>query len=236
MTDSEPPKCIVCKSTINEGAKKCLACGSRQDFLRFFDVGNTSLGLLIAAFSVLALGADNFVKFANYFVDDEQADFTMKITSVSPREISIFVDNDGPGKAILTGTAMCDVWPAATEMSLWLPSTEKPGTFFGTRYPRPEEVIGRYVYMYGKGESPIIIESGESRLFRMPYRDVLISDDKSHQAGEVKSVCNLNFSHENGEDDISWQIIDSVDVSFFSLDNKQVIEIVNEKTAKSDDR
>ena len=51
-------KCIVCKSDINAGAKKCLNCNSRQGWSRFLDVGNISLSLLIAAISVAALCAD----------------------------------------------------------------------------------------------------------------------------------------------------------------------------------
>lgn len=50
MTDDvAASKCIVCISDINPGAKKCLKCNSRQDWLRYLDVGNTSISLLIAA-------------------------------------------------------------------------------------------------------------------------------------------------------------------------------------------
>lgn len=246
MTDNEAPKCIVCKSAINKGAKKCLACGSRQDFLRFFDVGNTSLGLLIAAFSVLALGADNFVKFANYFVDDERANFTVKLIAVSAKQMSVFVDNDGPGKAILTGYATCSILttePVEVASQSELPIEPAPDIQTGS-----DAVEVRHIYRFGgdgeanfgggyttpppevdgktprNGDGPMIIEPNRSQIYKVPYlwletrpiNPTLIDDG---------NVCEIPYFHENGKDEIYTQPLSKNDVVNFFRDSAPESEL-----------
>lgn len=220
------PTCRVCKSPINHGSKKCLACGSRQDWLRHLDVGNTSLSLLIAAISVLALGADNFVRVADWFQDNESADFTARISSAKPKQLTLTIDNDGPGSIVFGGSVSCDVYQTKTEMELWVESETHPGAYFLSRYPRPDEVVARTVFFYGDATNAEIITPGTFKQITLPFRDISpqpFTPDLVAERPEVKSYCTMLYDLENGRDGFFFDFIRDIEVSFFALDQEDVI-------------
>ncbi len=231
MSESRPdqPHCIVCKSDILPGAKKCLKCGSRQDWLRFLDVGNTSVSLFIAAISVVALSAEHLTKAMGYFADPLRSTFTTTVTGIDPEKLTMFVSNRGPGAAVFPGHALCSMWP-----------TQKLETLIGgdgsytSRNPKPSEVAGRYVFMYGNSDSTVIIEPGQRRVVTMPFRELKIVDGKDLPStrDEVKSYCFIDFTHENGKRDGEIRFIDSIQAAFFALDQPKVQEKITEELAR----
>lgn len=225
-------QCIVCKSDILPGAKKCLKCSSRQDWLRFLDVGNTSLSLLIAAISVVALSAEHIGKAIGYLADPLKSSFTVTLTDVDTKQLSVFISNRGPGAAVFPGHALCSIW--ATDKAETLVVGEQ-GRSVASRYPRPEEVTGRYIYFFGAGNSTTVVEPGQRRLVTMPFRELKIPEGKDLPAsrGEVKSYCFIDFSHENGEEDGLLRLVDSSRVSFFALDGPEVRAAVTAVQSKS---
>ncbi len=144
--DAAKPLCVVCKTSINAGARKCLTCGSWQGWLRFLDVGNTSLSLFIAAISVLALSADNIARLLNWYADKELADFTVQLTQANPDAITLMIDNDGPGSVAFRGMVSCDVFQTATVRELITLESNN----FSIRYPKPQEIVARTTFFYGK--------------------------------------------------------------------------------------
>lgn len=214
-------KCIICKSDIAPGAKKCLKCNSRQDWLRFLDVGNTSISLLIAAVSVVALSADNIVKAIGYFSDSRKSTFTATLAEVGPKQLSVFISNRGPGAAVFKGQALCSIWPTEKAEMLYVGDG---GKYHSSRYPKPTEVAGRYVYSYGDGDSTKIIAPGERQIFRLPFRELLVVGEKDlpKDIDEIKSYCHLHYTHENGSNDGVFRTIDSLNVAFFGLDQPDV--------------
>lgn len=225
-------QCIICRSDILPGAKKCLKCNSRQDWLRFLDVGNTSLSLLVAAISVVALSAEHIGKAIGYLANPLKASFTVTLTDVDTKHLSVFISNRGPGAAIFPGHALCSIW--ATDKAETLMVGEK-GSFVTSRYPKPEEVVGRYIYFFGLGNSTTVVQPGERRLVTMPFRELKIAEGKELPAtrGEVKSYCFIDFSHENGEEDGLLRSVDSIRVSFFALDRPDVGALLTAARSKS---
>ncbi|MDW9620198.1 hypothetical protein [Sinorhizobium meliloti] len=229
MTDpsgrAAKPLCIVCKSTINAGAKKCLKCGARQDWLRFLDVGNTSLSLFIAAISVLALGADNIVRLLDWFADKELADFSVQIARAHPTAVTLTIDNDGPGSVAFAGTVLCDVYQTATERELNVPSSDDPKRYFTSRYPKPQEVVARTVFLYGDEEHAEIFTPGTFKQITLPFKDIskqLFSLHDLKALSEVKSNCSTFYHHENGALDAFADSISVVDVPWFAMDQEDV--------------
>lgn len=54
-------ECRICREEIKEGAKKCTNCGAFQNWRRFIDLGNSTLALVIALFSVASIGVPYLV-------------------------------------------------------------------------------------------------------------------------------------------------------------------------------
>ncbi|WP_157967534.1 hypothetical protein [Cohaesibacter intestini] len=228
MTEAQS-KCIECKSDLPEGARKCLKCGSRQDWRRFLDFGNTSASLLIATISVMALGAQNLIDLTNWFSDPERGGLTVKITSLGPERISLYIDNDGPGSVVFNQTALCSIWPTEKSSTLWVGVDGEPNKYFDSRYPTAKEVVGRYIYSYGD-RSPIIVKSGQEFLHDLNRRELLIQnkDGINSNENEVKSYCFFDFIHENTSQDAIIDIVDSLEVSFFATERDVVKQAIEE--------
>jgi hypothetical protein len=224
-------KCIVCKSDINAGAKKCLKCNSRQDWLRFLDVGNTSISLLIAAVSVVALCADKLASAINFLSDPMQSSFTATLAEVNPKQISVFVSNRGPGAAVFQPHALCSIWATEKAETLYVGEGNR---YYESRYPKPAEVAGRYIYLYGDEDgSSTIIEPGQRQVFKLKFREMLLQGkDVPDGRDEVKSYCTIMYKHENGRDEGLLRTIDSVNVSFFSLDSPGVQAAIDAAAAE----
>ena len=50
---TEMKQCLTCASDIHSNAKKCVECGSFQDFRRYLSIGNTTLSMLVALMSAI---------------------------------------------------------------------------------------------------------------------------------------------------------------------------------------
>jgi hypothetical protein len=214
-------KCIVCKSDIAAEAKKCLKCNSRQDWLRFLDVGNTSISLLIAAVSVVALSADNIIKAIGYFSDSLKSSFTATLADVDPKQLSVFISNRGPGAAVFQGQALCSIWATEKAETLFVGENDK---YYLSRYPKPGEVAGRYIYFYGDSGSATVIAPGQRQIFRLPFREIFVVGEKDlpRNQDEIKSYCTIDYKHENGNDDVLLRTVNSVNAVFFALDQPDV--------------
>jgi hypothetical protein len=225
----EHTECVACKSQIKRGARKCFVCGSKQDWTRLFDIGNTSLALLIAAFSVAALASDNLLRVFQFFSNQHAARLSASITNVGPSALSLFVHNDGPGVAILSGGVLCVIWPTKTSLELWVPSSRREGRLVGVRYPRPEETVGQYVYFYEVHEGgPVLVNSGEQQVVHLSFKEMLIDATAAPpQEDEVKSSCTVTFIHEDGTDDVVLDLLKTVEVSFFALDREDVKQAIS---------
>lgn len=55
-------KCLVCKKNIEDGATKCVYCGSHQNWKRHLALSTTVLSLFVALASVLAVGIPPIIK------------------------------------------------------------------------------------------------------------------------------------------------------------------------------
>lgn len=55
-------KCNVCKETIQDGAAKCVHCGSYQNWRRYLNLSSAVLALLVALFSVSGLVLPKLIK------------------------------------------------------------------------------------------------------------------------------------------------------------------------------
>lgn len=222
-------ECIDCKSKVPYGARKCLTCGSRQDWRRFLDFGNTSATLVIAAMSVLALGSQHLISVYDWFADSERGGLSVKITSVNSDRISLFVDNDGPGSVVFNQSALCSIWPTHKSSTLWTFGRPGEPKVMQTRYPTSEEVVGRYVYFYGQ-DNPIILKPGFQQIFNLRRRKGIITEGKELLASSeaVKSYCTFSFLHENTSEDGIMEILDSLSVSFFALERTDVQEALKE--------
>ncbi|TYR35244.1 hypothetical protein FY036_02930 [Mesorhizobium microcysteis] len=199
------------------------------------DVGNTSLSLLIAAISVIALSADNFIRVAGWFQDSESADFTARISSAQPKQLTLTIDNDGPGSIVFGGSVSCDVYQTKTEIELWVPSESHPGTYFLSRYPRPEEVVARTVFFYGDATNAEIITPGTFKQITLPFRDISPQHFTPNLVAgrpEVKSHCTMLYDLENGQDGIFFDFIRDIEVSFFALDQADVMAAFAEREAR----
>jgi hypothetical protein len=194
MSDSDT-ECIVCKSSIKKGAKKCVHCNSRQDGLRFLDVGNTSLSLLIAALSLLALAATVLVNVANFFTDKTTANVAVNIDYIDPKRLSLFIGNDGPGLAIVSPYVHCEIWMGGAAKAL--------GRMTG-QPPVQADLEKREIFVYvAKSTKSFVIQPGShfiwelagERWNRLDYRTL-----HSPKTDE-KSVCNISFKHQSGRSD-----------------------------------
>ena len=59
-TTSEMTRCVVCKESIRQSARKCVHCESYQGWRRHIAVGDAFLALLVALVSVLSLSLPIF--------------------------------------------------------------------------------------------------------------------------------------------------------------------------------
>lgn len=67
--------------------------------------------------------------------------------------------------------------PTATEAQLWIAEPSNPSAYIDVRYPHVNEVAGRYVYFYGQGDEPTVLQRGETMTMVLPYRDISIQKE-----------------------------------------------------------
>lgn len=221
--------CISCKSPIKANANKCLKCGSSQNWQRHLDVGNTSVSLLIAAISVLALASDNIISLWQNFRDHEIADFSVRISHASPKSVTLVIDNDGPGSVVFDGSMLCEVYQVATEQELFVPDSNDPSRFILSRNPQPNEVVARTVFFYGDEKYAEIFPKGTFKMITLPFREIskqpFAQSDLVGQ-NEVKSTCSFLFHHENNAPDGIANYITNIDITSFAMDQDAVISAI----------
>ena len=133
---------------------------------------------------------------AAYLSDPLQSTFTATLAEVSPKQVSVFVSNRGPGAAVFQPHALCSIWATEKAETLQIGDGSK---YHASRYPKPTEVAGRYIYLYGDDEgSAKISEPGKREVFKLDFRDLLVVGDKNLPAGrdEIKSYCTISYKHE----------------------------------------
>ncbi|GAB5387095.1 MAG: hypothetical protein Alpg2KO_00630 [Alphaproteobacteria bacterium] len=206
-------------------ARKCLACGARSDWQRFLDIGNTSVSLLIAAISVFALGGEHLLKLVERFDDPEEAQITFRISDITIDRITLFVDNDGPGAAVLPTQLSCSVdvihdiekimyGRAADTLRAPQPEASSTGTPELSKSQIPALTV-----IYAVDEPSILkpgthmfkqFTSGEAIFGRS---EVVLSDQMDAKDGK----CWLSYHHENNRQTHTFIRLSDSQVSQFSL-------------------
>lgn len=136
------------------------------------------------------------------------------------------MSNRGPGAAVFQRHALCSIW--ATEKAETLYEGEE-GRYYVSRYPKPAEIAGRYIYFYGDEDgSTTIIEPGQRQVFKLAFREMLLQGKHVPEGrDEVKSYCTIMYKHENGRQEGLLRTIDSVNGMFFSLDSPGVQDAID---------
>lgn len=195
MSDSDTD-CIICKSSIKKGAKKCIHCSSRQDSLRFLDVGNTSLSLLIAALSLFALTATVVVNVANFFTDKTTANVAINIDYIDPKSLSLFIGNDGPGLAIVSPYVRCEIWMGAAA---------KAASRMIGRPAVQADLEKRELFVYvANSIKSFVVQPGTHfiwELARERWTRFEPSRTLHSPRTDERSVCNITFKHQSGRSD-----------------------------------
>lgn len=177
---AEPSRCIECRSNISNGAKICTVCNSRQDWRRHLALSNTTLGLLVALFSVLAVFIDQLVPFWQQLTDRDRPKVFAKITKVSTGGLQVFLHNGGDGPAFLEDVIQCQVFLSEAPQKL------EDVLLEGVIHPTNSEVQSRFELFYTSvdPEVQISILEGTSR----------------SQIFVARSNIELNFSYNEGEE------------------------------------
>jgi hypothetical protein len=95
---------------ISVGAKKCIKCGSFQDFRRFLAVGNNFLALLIALISVLSFSLPIFSKYLTKpktnIIISYAGDESAIVYSSGIDEADLILFNEGNRMGFVTGVSL----------------------------------------------------------------------------------------------------------------------------------
>lgn len=124
MTERKRTQCRTCLEDIYDGARKCIECGSYQDWRRYIGLSNTSLSLIIALLSVLSL----FITVVdNAFIEDEN--ISLSILGASGNHLKLAISNSGEKGAVISPDALF-LTPDRRELSglKILNSSEEPTT------------------------------------------------------------------------------------------------------------
>jgi len=88
---SQSPVCRICRKPIEPGAVKCTACGSYQNWRRFFSFGTIALSLLVALISV----STTAIQVTKNMFAKEQSDLRFSLVKYGPDTITIMSSNLG---------------------------------------------------------------------------------------------------------------------------------------------
>lgn len=191
MEVKEPDaECIVCKSPIRSDAKVCLECKSRQDWTRYFDVGNTSLSLLIAAFSVFALATTAAIQAVGFFADKKKASVTVNVDDAGPESLSLFIGNGGPGLAIVSPVVICTVRTPRLGKE-WFDNHDVPAN--------PDYSSSSYMYSV-KGQKSFLLQPGTHQIVELKgaRMDAHLAKEEQEPPTDKSSFCWIRYKDQGG--------------------------------------
>ncbi|ENO8972941.1 hypothetical protein ACCF52_000490 [Vibrio parahaemolyticus] len=194
-------KCTICQSKIALNAKKCVHCGCYQDFRRYIDVGNTSLSLLVALFTLIILASKEiFSIYESYIVSRQEPEIISTIASISDRELNVIYTNNGKSKGILPNGSLCLIPVAKIDSDYYRDVELEPAIGTNLRSVSYDEIerINMSVYLTDLPQSKMVLLPGQTIIvsYKLHQRRDLINQEVSN---EFRGYCNLSVSNIYGE-------------------------------------
>jgi len=227
QAQNQTKNCKVCASEIPLAARKCIKCGSFQDFRRYFEFGNSTIALLIALISVISLASKNISDlYRSLFVDPLQPDFVARISFIDRDKLSILFQNSGTNRITLDHGALCRV-PILT-------SRLEPKGDWNFRYPRPSEVSAVHFIVYQNPDGQKVIEAGGITTSVYALHQTRPEEGRPFEeiAPEIKPYCFISYVDQRGRTDGQLVAISSFNAYFLQkiwyLD-KTKIHLINSR-------
>ncbi|HDM8174849.1 TPA: hypothetical protein P0E27_002069 [Vibrio harveyi] len=193
-------RCLTCSSLIPGNSKKCVACGSYQDFRRFIDIGNTSISLLIAFLTLTLLVFDRANElYTNYQTEKAAIDVNRNLYSISKNDLVIMYSNHGYSDAVLPQGVIC-ILPLAKQDSYF----DKQTLFSSSSLAsiQNDEVEREFVYSYVASNdlSELVLPSGQTRLVKYKYHELVPvkTSSETTDAEDYLSYCSVSIDNVNG--------------------------------------
>lgn len=103
--------CLSCGSLIPVAASKCHRCGSFQNWKRHLDIGNSTLSLLIALFSVIGISSTQLESLYNaIWLGGNDNVVAAVITEINEDSINILLANEG-STSVTLDQVICNIYP-----------------------------------------------------------------------------------------------------------------------------
>jgi len=194
-------KCTICQSKIALNAKKCVYCGSYQDFRRYIDVGNTSLSLLVALFTLIILASKEiFSIYESYIVSRQEPEIISTIASISDRELNVIYTNNGKSKGILSNGSLCLIPVAKIDSDYYRDVELEPAIGTNLRSVSYDEIerINMSVYLTDLPQSKMVLLPDQTVIisYKLHQRRDLINQEVSNG---FRGYCNLSVSNIYGK-------------------------------------
>jgi hypothetical protein len=109
--ESKKKNCLACSSPIPAKAKKCVKCGSHQDWRRHLDFGNTSIALLVAFLGLLTAMPTTFSILQSNWRQVRLPAVEIKIIQLGSNKSQIVIRNNGPTSLVASDFACLLAFP-----------------------------------------------------------------------------------------------------------------------------
>jgi hypothetical protein len=148
---------------------------------------------LIAFLSAISLAAVSIIQLANFFADKKIANLTVLVDDAKPDLLSLSIGNDGPGYAIVSPVVICEVSMRSLD-KVRAVLQKKEFT------PEDDQRFQRYSFIVSTKKS-FNIQPGTSTYIELARneQDTAFADVLHTPNVGEKSMCTINFKHQNGE-------------------------------------
>lgn len=156
-------QCKTCATDIPEFAKKCIHCGSYQDWRRYIDFGHTTLALLIAFFSVMGILISNLKPAIDNLISDKTVpNYSISILDMDNKKIKLLYTNLGGVRFLPENGLLCRV-PVTSEKSQY---SELMFNKWGKklRYPTAGETETLHMLVYYSVNPVNFVEPNSSKV------------------------------------------------------------------------
>lgn len=226
-------KCKVCISEIPLTAKKCLYCGSYQDWRRYIELGNTSIALLIALITVLGLLSEKLIDLYAVIRPVKLPNVSISINKIDADKVSVLYSNLGEAKAVTSDGLLCLVPVVSKDSQYYKERIKFRHEINLIRFPKPEEIKAIHMLSFlANDEENIIINPNESKVleYKIHQSRQIETMTLNEKAKEIHGYCSVSIKDITGKNIGDFVSLSEVDVLFLQED-LQVTSIYNSPEA-----
>lgn len=191
MAERSSRKCVACAFEIPEEARKCVRCGTRQDWRRHLDFGNTSLALLIALLTLLTALPNTIAAIVQLSDNLFRPSSILRIIEINSDTLSVYVANRGRHALLIDGAECMLAFPESS--SFFKRYLHARGTS-APIWPTETEAINHIIVAYEA--APRVIEPGASSSYDLQFQHSFVAVEDTFGEDPAVSACVFDLGAE----------------------------------------